>query len=104
MHDSLMILRTIEIAGGLLFLIAPFTPRFRRGAPHWICVISFLAGLFAEVHVGLSFYLDSLRPARDLAYWHVVSTRCHFGGLSAGLLLSLLVHHFLTRDPKSRNA
>ena len=99
-----MTLRFIEIAGALLLLIAPFTPRYRRWEPPWMRVITVLAGVSVALRVGLSFYFDALRVTHDSQYSRLVPIRSEIGGVSIGFCASVLIFYCFDRDPKTRNA
>ena len=98
------VLQALKLIGGLLFLIAPFTARFRRESPLWVQIAVPFSGALTEIHVALTYYLNGLRAAHDPQYWRVLGPRNFLGGIVVGILLSFLLHYVCGRISKTRNA
>ena len=93
-----------EILGGVLLLVAPFIARFRRGSSRWVQIASPIAGAFTELHVALTYRLQSLSIAQDPHYWSVAVQRGFVAGLAMGILLTYLLYYFCQRVSKSPTA
>jgi hypothetical protein len=96
------VLLAIKVLGGFLLLIAPLFAGFRREGARWVQVAVPLVGLLIEIQVGLTYYVEKLRAARDPDYWHILPLRSFLGGVVVGILLSYLLQFFCARISKTQ--
>jgi amino acid transporter len=93
----MMLFQLAEIVCGALLLVAPFTPRYRREAPRWILLITFLAGLLCILYATSGAYLDSIRVANEPAYMRFRPLRSFVGGIAVGFATSVVLYSLSKR-------